>query len=238
MKKTLCQLSATLVLTIALCGCATRYLVSIDSIRDEAVFSSNKRYFIFPAIPGVPPSDLHFREYASYLRNVLTRNHFYETSPDSADIAVFVIYGIGDPQLHAYSFSVPIYGRTDPGAATVSSSTLGPGGFATSTGTITYRPRFGIVGTQSYSGTYATYFRYLILGAIDLHAYRKDSSLALIWQSTITSEGSSNDLRAVIPVMIAASGNYITTNTGKRIDVDIRENDPRIYQLRFPLRKN
>lgn len=77
-----------------------------------------------------------------------------------------------------------------------------------------------------------TYSRYMILEAVDLVEYRTTGKTAQLWKTTVTSTGSSGDLRRVFPVLVVASSQYIATNTGQRINVVLDETDEQILEIR------
>jgi hypothetical protein len=72
----------------------------------------------------------------------------------------------------------------------------------------------------------------VVLDAIDLSEYRKSKKEVQLWKTTVTSTGSSGDLRRVFPVMVTASKPHIATNSGQQIKVKIRENDPNILEIK------
>jgi hypothetical protein len=72
----------------------------------------------------------------------------------------------------------------------------------------------------------------LVLDAVDLDEYKRTQKALPIWKTTVTSTGSSGDLRLVFPVLVAASVPYIGTNTGKKVDVTIKEDDKLVVQIK------
>lgn len=106
------------------------------------------------------------------------------------------------------------------------------GGIGTYSGTTTYTPTYGITGSTTDSGTYTTYQRFLVLDALDLPEYRQTKKEVELWKTTITSTGSSGDLRRVFPYMVTASMPHIGTNTGQQVKVILMENDPAVMNLK------
>jgi len=242
-KKNICLYTLLFVVTFILYSCARQpvfFNVGVDSIVDPTM-PEKKNYFLYPADSTISADDLHFKEYSNYIKSVLNQQGYkYTPYTDSAEIIVLVRYGLGEPVRNDYSYSVPIFGRTDKGDATVtsSSSTYGSvgntsvSGNTTTTTKVKSKPTYGVVGSNTYSGSYTTYLRYLSMEALDVQSYKESGSVNSLWQTTITSVGSSNDLRYVMPAMIAASSEYIGKNTKQRIDLEIKENDPRILNLK------
>jgi hypothetical protein len=197
------------------------------------VFSTHPNTtFEYSSLPGnkdVKADDLHFQEYAGYVHRALFDHGFVQAEAiEKANIAIFLSYGIGDPQEHQFSFSMPTFGQTGISSAQ-SFGTFGSGLFS---GTTTYTPSYGVTGSQKVSGRYITYFRFMLVNAVDLDEFKESGKEIHLWKTTVTSSGASDDLRQVFPVMVAASKDHIATNTGKRIKIQIQENDDKVLEIK------
>lgn len=194
-----------------------KYKVEINSICSPTA-ESKKTYILLSGIKEIDETDLQFIEYSKYIDNALASKGFIKAKDkDSADVAIFLIYGIGNPQEHTYNYSQPVIGQTGVSSSTTYGYINRFGNTATYSGSTTYTPTYGITGHVPVSETYTTYSRYLILDAIDIEAYKKSQKTNQIWQTTVTSTGSSGDLRIMFPILVAASTKYIGVNTGKKI---------------------
>jgi hypothetical protein len=226
-------------LFLSLYGCATTqfattptFHVDVDSISAHNA-ESKKKYILLSGIENVKDTDLQFIEYANYIVKALTSRGFIKTeSFEDADVAIFLIYGIGNPQEKTFSYSLPTWGQTGISSSTTYGSLSKFGNTATYTGSTTYNPTFGITGFIPVSGSYVTYFRYLRLDAVDLDEYKKSQKVIQLWQTTVTSTGRSGDLRLVFPVMVAASKPYLGLNTGKKIRIELTEGDQRVVEIK------
>jgi hypothetical protein len=76
------------------------------------------------------------------------------------------------------------------------------------------------------------YARLIIIRAYDYKKYREMKEEVQLWQTTIDSVGSSDDLRRVFPVLIAASQPYIGTNLNKKVRVVLTEEDNRVATIK------
>jgi hypothetical protein len=226
---------------VGVLGCVTPvtppppYFVQVDSISapDEP---PRMKYVLFPGREGIAASDLLFREFAHYVDRALQRRGFEQAaSAEEAEVAILLNYGIGEPKTTAYTYSLPIYGQTGGGMATYSGSTLGPGGLSSTEGTIYQQPTYGVVGSETQTGLITRYSRYLILDAVDLEAYRKTQAIVPLWKTTVTSTGSSADLRLVFPVRVGASSEYIAKNTGQQVSEILQPSDPRVLYVKGEL---
>lgn len=240
------SLLSLLVGMILLSSCATtqpKFHVYVDSISDSSV--DKKSYILLPGNKDTKADDLQFKEYASYVNRSLIKHGFVPVkSFENANVAIFLVYGIGDPQEKQYSYSLPVWGQTGISSSTTygTSNTYGSlntygnygtySGNTSSSSTTTYNPTYGIKGYTSHTGTMVTYFRFMILEAIDLDEYKSTKKEVQLWKTTVTSSGSSGDLREVFPILVAASSPYISINTGKQIKVIISENDERVLEIK------
>lgn len=220
------------VLTILL-GCAgPMYHVKIDSISGFDT-GTKKRYILLPGVKDVDPNDLQFREYSSYVERALSSAGYVRARDfKDANIAVFLAYGIGDPKDHQYSYSLPVWGQTGVSSSTTYGTIRSYGSYGTYHGTTTYTPTYGITGYTTHVGSYTTFFRFILLDAVDLEEYRRSEKIVQVWKTTVTSRGSSGDLRRVFPVLVAAVRPYIGTNTGKQIDVTLTEGDKAVSEIK------
>lgn len=142
---------------------------------------------------------------------------------DDADLAIFLSYGIGDPQTQQYTYSLPVWGQTGVSSAQTYGTATAYGNSASYSGTTTYTPSYGITGYSTHTGSVTTFFRHAQITGYDFKEFRQSNKQLQLWRTTITSTGTSGDLREVFPVLIGAAVPYIATNTGKQISVQLTE---------------
>ncbi len=118
-----------------------------------------------------------------------------------------------------------MWGQTGVSSSQTYGTATTYGNSTTYSGTTTYNPTYGITGYSSHTETQTTFFRYALITAYDLKVFRDSQKQVELWRTTVTSTGSSGDLREVFPILIGASVPYIATNTGKQVPVEMREND-------------
>ncbi len=141
-------------------------------------------------------------------------------------------YGIGNPQNQTYSYALPVFGQTGIASSNTYGTINSYGGYSTYNGTTTYTPTYGITGYQTYVRSATTYFRYFTLDALDLAEYKVTKGIVPLWKMTVTSTGSSNDLRLVMPVLVAASQPYLATNTERKVRVELHFDDPEVLIIK------
>lgn len=223
-----------IVIGALLAGCAVpqQFHVNIDSLaRGDS--ATKRSYVLLPGNKGTNAGDLQFQEYAGYVhRALMARGLVHARRVEDADIVVFLSYGIGDPQTHYYTYSLPVWGQTGYSGLTTYGTLNTFGGYGTYSSTTTYTPTYGVTGYSSHVGAQTTYFRFIVLDAYDLETYGRRKKLAQVWRSTITSAGSSGDLRRVFPVMVAGSANYLGTNTGQKVDIVLDEDHQAVRYIK------
>lgn len=230
-------LGATLAMCVALLsGCTMmqprRFISSVDSLA-QADATVKKRYILMPGNKNVVVGDLQFQEFAAYIDKALTEKGFVKTNTyEEADVAVFLTYAIGDPQTHQYTYSFPTWGQTGAASSHTHGTVSSYGGMATYSGTTTYTPTYGVTGSTTHVGRRTTYTRFLLLDAYDVATYIKENKMNQVWKTSVISTGSSNDLRLVVPYMITAMKPHLGTNTGRKVEVEVRADDPAVQLLR------
>lgn len=226
---------ALIIYFIMLSGCATTpsmtFLTNVNSIaRKDAAIKTH--YILLPGGKGMDTNELQFQEYAGYIDNILAERGFVKAvSFQQADIAIFLSYGIGNPQSYQYSYSLPTWGQTGVSSANTYGTLSSYGNMATYSGTTTYIPSYGITGYTTQIGTRTVYTRFLLLDAYDVSTYMRDKKMLEVWKTDVVSTGSSDDLRLVFPYLAVAMEPYLGLNTGRNIRVEVPGNDPSVRIL-------
>lgn len=219
---------------VVLSGCATQnmpthFLVFVDSISGDGAPSS-MTYVIGSGDKQISSGDLQFREYASQIeRAIADKGYVKAQNPDDAAVLVALTYGISDPKDTSVSYSLPVFGQTGVASSTTYGR-VGAGG--TFTGTTYNTPSFGVTGYVPVTDNHTTYNRHFVATAFDLAASKKLGRDVQLWRTTVTSTGSSNDLRRVFPYMVYAAHPYFGGNTGRKIEVTVQEDQPEVVAYR------
>ncbi|MBI3903345.1 MAG: BON domain-containing protein [Nitrosomonadales bacterium] len=206
--------------------------VNVDAIASGQA-SYKKTYWLMPGNAGISIDDLQFQEYAGYIRRGLISSSFRESQKlEDADIVIFVSYGIGDPQLHTSTYSLPVWGQTGYSGSMTTGTVNSYGGNLSYNSYTTYTPTYGITGYSTHIQQVTTYFRYLVLDAYDIDAYKRDKKFSQVWRSTTTSTGSTGDLRYVMPALVIGSFKNWGVSTGQRVSSTFAIDDPAVENLR------
>jgi hypothetical protein len=213
-------------------GCSvTQVCTQIDSFSEKNSISKN-RYILAPSDKDISPDNLEFKEYSGYIDRMLNERGFIKVfSTSDADVIIFFEYGIGDPQVKYYQYSIPVFGQT----GVSSSSTVGNlntiGNTTTYSGNTTYTKTYGITGSTTHTGSVTLYKRMFVLDAYDYHDIINNVKTQL-WKITAISEGQTNDLREIIPYMILSAKPYIGVSSGKKINIYLNKDDKTVKTLK------
>jgi hypothetical protein len=208
---------------IVLCSCSssswTNYKVEVSSFsKTNSILENKKQSYILKNKNNQNSNPLEYEEYAKYIHNSLNKIGFLNTNNQKkADLIIEVEYGISGPKTNIVNETVPVQ-KYIP-SQSYKYEIDGKEGEITSNSqwTTTY---------ENVNQTETTYIRHLNLVA------KSKNNNSVIWTTSISSEGYSDDLRSVLPVMIAASSDYIAKNTGKKEVISINESDKRILEIK------
>lgn len=213
-----------------------------------------KTFFIAPADENIKMNDLEFQEYAACVTTLLEYEGAIKAKDlTTADMCILFYYNITDHQV-TLSIPVPIrgvigstsstytntntygsiygnvYGSVYDNSAYVSADAYGSANTNqnTTTSSTTYStPIYGTVGYSSSSQTVTEYIRMLGLYAYDNNITEEP---IMLWKANIQSEGSSNRLSEVLPMMcFAATGEGL----GKKMtfEFNVYDDDERAKYL-------
>lgn len=227
------QIRAVGLWSLALGGCAsmTRYNALVSTLGDAPAAGA---VIVLPGAAGTDTSDLQFKEVRRYVaRSLEGTGVTIVTDLRQARLAIFVRYGIGEPQTQVVPYTAPIFG-TVPGSTTnVQGTVSGTGGTSAVSGTLTTQPRLGVVGAVSGATTVTSFTRWLLLNTYRIPT-EPGSTPTELSRTAVVSTGSSGDLRLVLPYLVASSAPYLGRDTRQAVAISLRRDDPRVARLREP----
>lgn len=158
------------------------FAIAVDALRD-ATAAPLQSYVLFPGIEDVSDTDLQYREVARYVRKALAARGFSEAADlASAELAVYLNYGIGGPRTTYFAYSYPVLGFQPAEHHILRATTVGDAGRSTITGTIDSFPATAITGTETRLAATTLYQRFLVIEAIDIAGSRKTGKTLPIWK--------------------------------------------------------
>lgn len=209
-----------------------RYEVEVNSFGDYDM--NGKTFVIIPADEKVNSTDLEFKEYSGCICKTLASTGAREASSIlEADICILMHYEITN-QSYSETVSVPVWGKT--GISSITTNTYSTGssntyanasvsaygnsaygsgssytnGSSNTTSTTNVNYSYGISGYNNVQRHVENYLR-----IINLYAYdnKNTETPIMLWKSNIMSDGSSNDIRKIIPYMSYVAMEGVNNNT-------------------------
>ena len=83
----------------------------------------------------------------------------------------------------------------------------------------------------AYASDVTLYDRWLLINVVEGPAFRTQKLSRPVWVGDARSTGVSSDLRTVLNYLLVADFKEFGKNTGKAIDIDLKERDPAVFYL-------
>ncbi len=183
--------------TSALSGCAMLLRSQIAVFHELPEGFAGTTYAMIPF--KEQEGSLEHKSHEQGIRQELNARGFRETPLEQAEVVVFLSYGIDTGREVVSSY--PIIGQTGVSSSYTSGTVQSYGGYGTYSGTTTYTPRYGVVGTGVTSRT--EYARFLRLDFLDKKTLA-EGKIKKLYEGKVVSRGSSGQLVAVLPTMVKA----------------------------------
>lgn len=211
--------------TLLVAGCATTHEVKVDSLAKPKAEQSVS-YEIKNKNPLVADDSLRYQEAANLVRTALSGKGMYEAPPNvKPDLTINMDYGVGPPQMRKETVSEPVY-ITVPGqirTERVQVGTDSQGRPIYQTITVQDPPTTEFAGFREYVVTVVVYEKYLKLSALENKEPEEGRPPQEIWTIDVTSEGESRDIRKNLPVLVAASIDYIGKDSQGQKTIRIKD---------------
>ena len=209
--------AVTLVAAFALTGCETvpqSPSLSGRVTRFHAIDAAPKTYLL---VPNEGTGSLEWRTYAALVRQNLSAYGWTEAPYESADVAVFLQYEIG--QGRQITFSRPVYGLVPSGNSTTTGTINSFGNTTTVNATTTQEQVLGVVGTST--GGHTEYDRAVRVSMYSMSAVRQSERLEPVYEGEIRSTGTTGDLPTVMPALVDGLFREFPGRSGSTNDVSM-----------------
>jgi len=219
--------AATVITTCVFAGgCSSTYRFKVDAISNPEE-SGHQSYKLVSSNASVSEEDLQFKEVAEYVKTSLSGRGIYEApNAESADMIIDVSYGVGEPQIDFKSYTSPVYAVSRGGTRTIMTPVMGADGKVRMVATTIYEPpRREVVDFEERIVPITTYEKFLRLTARDNTEVNESESPVQVWSIYVKSKDESDDLRKYIPLMAAASVDYVGENTDNQEEIKLKDTD-------------
>lgn len=217
---------APLLTALLLGGCATTHELKIDSIAKPRAADAIS-YEIRNKNPLVADDSLRFKEAAGFVKTALSGRGMYEAPPNTkADMIVDLDYGVSPPKVKQEMVSEPVY-VTVPGQVRMERIQVGTdsqGRPVYQTVTVQDPPTTQFAGFREYMVTVTVYEKYLKMSARENKEATEGRPVQEIWTVDVTSEGESRDVRKHLPILVAASIDYVGKDSQGQKTIRLKDN--------------
>ena len=208
-------------------GCLSGTEVKVDSLAKPKAEESIS-YEIHNSNPAVADDSLRYKEAAGFVKTALSGKGMFEAPPGvKPDVVVDLDYGMSPPKSQTEIVSEPVY-ITLPGqirTERVQVGTDSQGRPIYQTVTVQDPPTTEFAGFREYPITVTVYEKYLKLSARENQEASEGRPSPEVWTVDVTAEGESRDLRKNLPVLVAASIDYIGKDSHGQKTIKIKDND-------------
>ena len=212
--------------SLLLGGCVST-TVTVDSLAKPKAEESIS-YQIHNKNPLLADDSLRYKEAAGFVKTALSGKGLYEAPENTkADLVVDLDYGVGPPEMRRETVSEPVYVQI-PGqmrAETVQVGTDAQGRPIYRTIMVQEPPTTQLMGYRDYVVTTVVYEKYLKLTARENAPAAEGRPPSEIWTVDVTSEGESRDIRRNLPILVAASIDYIGKDSQGQKTIKIKDKD-------------
>jgi hypothetical protein len=220
-------------LLLAGCSSSPTYKVKVDAIT-KPVPATAQSYKLKSKDPRLGEENLRYREAAEFVRTALSGKGLYEApSEDKADMIVELDYGMEAPRSKIERVNVPIYAQVGGGVRYDSVPVTD------SRGNTSYRtiavydpPRSELIGYDDMPRQVTIYEKYLKVTARENKPASEGKPPAELWSIHASAEDESKDLRKYLPVMAAATVDYIGQDSSSQKVVKVRADGPGVDFIR------
>lgn len=225
--KTTSLILGAMVVAVWSTSCNSGYKVKVDSVAQPNAENS-VAYSIKTTNPELDPESLRFKEAERFVKTALSGKGLYEApKPEMADMVVNLDYGISPPKIAQVLRREPIY-ATIPGRVSTQlvQSGVDKNGNPIYT-TVTYQEpsRTEYIGDREYMETIVTYEKYLRLSARENKIVAEGQPPAEVWTVDVSTEGENRDLRRALPVLAAATIEYVGKDTRGEKTIKLKDSD-------------
>ncbi|WP_455376807.1 hypothetical protein [Kaarinaea lacus] len=233
--KSLTIILTLIVSTFLLSACTRHIVVNVNAITDMSSQPSGQRYFMTNANDSNATSELYFQEFRTYFDHLLTKNGYVKVDErKDADIVIRFHYGVSDGKTAIQHYSWPIYETFGGERVTITERITDSGGNTqTINRTVYIPPVVRQVGSAHEAQSYTYFNRYINLAAFPAGATDDGKTMQTpLWNVNVYSVGESDDLRAIMPFLAAASDPFLGKNSGQQQSITLGNDNPLVIELR------
>lgn len=210
-------LVALCVLSALLTGCSSLVEIKVTAFHLLGPEGHGNTFWVLP-LKDSNDRSVESATYAVQVSEELKRRGWVKIMDPKTppNFTVWMDYGIDSGRDVAYT--IPIYGQIGGGTAQFSGNVYSGGQSARVDGSVSTKPQFGVVGSQS--GSARIYQRYLRIFIVD-RLRSKPNQPFVVFESRALSEGTTGEIAQVMPFIIRAAFSEFPGVSGKTRTVSL-----------------
>lgn len=216
-------------------GCASKntYPVKVDAITKPAPAAAQS-YKLKSKDPRLGEENLRYREAAEFVKTALSGKGLYEApSEEKADMIVELDFGMDSPRSKMERVSVPVYAQVGGGVRYDSVPVTDARGNTTFRTVAVYEPpRSELIGYDDVPRMITMYEKYLKITARENKSANEGRPPSELWSIHASAEDESKDLRKYLPIMAAATVDYIGQDSSHQTVVKVKADGPGVDFIR------
>ena len=191
------RLIVAIAIAFMLVGCGMMLQARVTAFHNLSSIQSPRTFVVVPY--DWQKGSLEFQTYEQQIVSELQSRGFQSAPPEQAELVVFLAYAIDGGRNVAYSY--PIFGQTGVSSSQMYGTVNSYGNSASYSGTTTYTPSYGVVGSGTDSST--EYTRVVRLELLSKQALI-ENNIVKVYEGEVVSSGSTGQLSAVMPTLLQA----------------------------------
>ena len=225
------QLTIIIIGIVFLCffsGCASSYKLTVDALSNPEFSGTGESYAIVTRDSAFDKTDETYQKVESCVKTALSGRGMYEAaSVEKADVILDISYGVSVPRVEYKTYSEVVQTQPDRVVESVVYVTI----VDPNTGKIRVVPQIrrqvvrGAYGTVERIVPVTTYQKFLRITAHDNLNSEENERLVQAWSVYVKSEDESEELDKYIPLLAAASLDYVGENTQEAEQIVVSDND-------------
>ncbi len=227
-----CWIKISLFLALVLQGgCeTTTHTFKVNAMRNPDVEDGRSYRIVSSHKNTGDETDPQFQEVSEYVKTALSGKGYYEApEAEDADLIINIAYGTAPPNVSFKAVNNPAapgsihnpIGRSYPGSSQYPRRRYPGGGSPTIGGGTMGQPQT----SQNEVIPVTTYEKYLQITAIDNRTGNSLKDSPHVWQVTVKNRDESDDIDKYLPLMAAASIEYVGERTESQEVITLKESD-------------
>jgi hypothetical protein len=216
-------------------GCASSpaYPVKVDAMSKPAAVAAQS-FKLKSKDPRLGDESLRYREAADMVKTALSGKGLYEAPTEAAaDMIVELDFGMEAPRTKVETVSTPLYAQLGGGVRYDAVPVMDArGNTSYRTVAVSEPPRTELVGYDDMQRQVMIYEKYLTITARENKPATEGRPPAELWSIHASAEDESKDLRKYLPMMAAATVDYIGQDSSTQKTVKVRADGPGVGFIR------